>query len=59
MNLKLGTTEVENISYPGEVSSMLNFEMTDEDYKKEYGTLSGWIPDVRTGDIAVQIEVIN
>ena len=52
MTLKLGTSEVETIEYPGEVSSMLNFVMTDDDYKKEYGTLSGWIPDIATGDTA-------
>lgn len=50
MSLKLGTSEVETIEYPGEVSSILNFVMTDYDYKKEYGTLSGWIPDISTGD---------
>ena len=52
ISLKLGTTEVENIQNPGDVSTMLNFVMTDDSYKKEYGTLDGWIPDVATGDIA-------
>ena len=52
MSLKLGTSEVENIQNPGDVSTMLNFVMTDEGYKKEYGTLDGWIPDVATGDTA-------
>ena len=51
ISLKLGTTEVENIQNPGDVSTMLNFVMTDDSYKKEYGTLDGWIPDVATGDI--------
>ena len=32
MTLKLGTSEVETIEYPGEVSSILNFVMTDDDY---------------------------
>ena len=50
MSLKLGTSDVEIIEYPGDVSSILNFVMTDEDYKKEEGTLSGWIPDVNKGD---------
>ena len=52
MSLKLGTSEVETIEYPVEVSSILNFVMTGYDYKKEYGTLSGWIPDISTGDTA-------
>jgi len=50
MSLKLGTSEVENIQYPGEVSTMLNFALTDDAYKEESGTLSGWVPDIATGD---------
>ena len=50
MRLKLGSTEVENILEPGVYSSMLNFILTDEDYKKEYGQMTGWIPDTSKGD---------
>ena len=50
VSLQLGTGVVETIQDPGEVSSMLNFVLTDDVYKKEHGSLSGWIPDVATGD---------
>ena len=41
MYLKLGTNMIEDIQDPGEVSTMLNFVMTDADYKKEYGWKDG------------------
>ena len=37
ISIKLGTNELELIESPGEVSSLINFVMTDSDYKKQYG----------------------
>ena len=51
MTLKVGTSNVENIANPGETSTMLNFVLTDNSYKTQWGTSSGWVPDVNTGDI--------
>ena len=45
ISIKLGTNELELIENPGEISSLLNFVMTDSDYKNQYGELSGWIPE--------------
>ena len=50
ISIKLGSSDIENIENPGDVSSLLQFVMTDSDYKKQYGELSGWIPDVGKGD---------
>lgn len=53
IRLKLGSTEVENVLSPGIYSSMLNFILTDEDYKNVYGEIAGWIPDGCKGDTDV------
>ena len=37
ISITLGTNELETIKYPGEISSLLNFVMTDSDYKSQYG----------------------
>ena len=50
MSIKLGSSEIENIENPGDVSSLLQFVMTDSDFKNQYGEISGWIPDVGKGD---------
>ena len=41
ISIKLGTNELETIENPGEISSLLNFVMTDSDYKNQYGELTG------------------
>jgi hypothetical protein len=46
----LGSTTLETIQEPDEASELLQFVMTDSDFKKQYGELSGWVPDTEKGD---------
>ena len=48
ISIKLGATEIESIETPGEASELLNFVMTDRDYRNQY--LNTWIPDTSKGD---------
>ena len=48
ISIKLGSTEIESIENPGEASELLNFVMTDRDYRNQY--LNTWIPDSGKGD---------
>ena len=51
MLLKIGGTEIEGIhSSVGVASTLANFVMTSDIYKRNYGQLSGWIPDTGKGD---------
>ena len=52
MRLNLGGTDVEIISNPGDVSSLLSFVLYDENVKNTYGGMMGWIPDKDEGDTA-------
>ena len=51
MRLNLGGMDVEIINSPGEVSSLLNFVLLDENTKDTFGESMGWIPDNKKGDI--------
>ena len=42
--------DVEIISNPGDVSSLLCFILGDVEMKNTYGELTGWIPDNKKGD---------
>jgi len=49
--LKIGGTEIEGIhSSVGEASTLANFVMTSDIYKRTYGQVSGWMPDTGKGD---------
>ncbi|MCY7362231.1 MAG: hypothetical protein LH629_09230, partial [Ignavibacteria bacterium] len=51
MILTIGGREVEGIHQAvGECSTMANLVMTSDTYRKNYGMLSGWIPDSGNGD---------
>ena len=45
MTLKLGGTEIERIKYPGEISTMLNLVLLNENFKNTCGDMMTWIPD--------------
>jgi hypothetical protein len=54
MRLMVGGKEVEHISQdPGEASTIANFIMSSETYKRTYGQISSWIPDTGKGDTDV------
>ena len=53
-SIKLGSSVVETIQAPGETSDLLQYVMTDSDYKKQYGQLSGYLPDTNKGDIDIE-----
>jgi hypothetical protein len=54
MSLSIGGREVENIAEcPGEASTIANFIMTSDTYRKTYGAITGWIPDNNKGDTSV------
>jgi len=55
ISIKLGTNELETIENPGEISSLLNFVMTDSDYKNQYGELTGWITEPNGNKIRQEI----
>lgn len=55
MILKVGGKDVESISQdPGEASTIANFIITSETYKRTYGQISSWIPDTNKGDTTVK-----
>ena len=49
MSLNIGGTDVKVIINPGEVSSLLNFILLDENTKHIYGEFSVWIPNTGKG----------
>src|SRR5438093_12022274 len=54
MTLQVGGRDIENISQaPGEASTLANFIMTSDSYRKTYGALAGWIVDSNNGDTDV------
>ena len=54
MILSIGGKEVEHISQnPGEASTIANFIMSSDVYKRTYGQISTWIPDTNKGDTDV------
>src|SRR5438093_3723607 len=51
MTLQIGGRDIENISQaPGEASTLANFIMTSDSYRKTTGQLAGWFPDSNKGD---------
>ena len=50
MRLKLGASEIEQVRYPGTISTMLNFVLIGND-EKHSAQGYGWIPDVTLKDI--------
>ena len=50
MRLNLGGIDIEIINTPGDISSLLNFVLFNQNIKDTYGELMGWIPDNKKGD---------
>ena len=51
MILNIGGIEIEGIHEAvGEASTIVNFIMSTDIYRKTYGQLSGWFPDTNKGD---------
>ena len=51
MILNIGGKEIEGIHEAvGEASTIVNFIMSTDIYRKTYGQLSGWFPDTNKGD---------
>ena len=60
MRLLVGGREVENIaSAVGEASTIANFIMASNTFRRTYGQISGWTPDTHKGDIDVTGEDCN
>jgi hypothetical protein len=54
MTLQIGGRDVEQIvQAPGEASTLANFVMCSDSYRKTTGMLSGWCPDTNKGDTDV------
>src|SRR5438093_2813506 len=54
MTLQIGGRDIENISQaPGEASTLANFVMTSDSYRKTTGGIAGWFPDSNNGDMDV------
>ena len=51
MRLNLGGMDIEIINSPGDISSLLNFVLLNQNIRETYGESMGWIPDDKKGDV--------